>query len=63
MARLVEHLEVACTVHFVVAVRLLAGHRVPMDMVILDVQFMKLPGWSCAASYFIVMSHTADYSM
>eukprot|EP00983_Pelagomonas_calceolata_P082268 1155872-Pelagomonas_calceolata.AAC.1 len=24
---------------------------------------MKLPGWSCAASYFFIMSHTAEYPM
>eukprot|EP00983_Pelagomonas_calceolata_P048254 1140982-Pelagomonas_calceolata.AAC.3 len=29
-----------------------------VDMAVLDVQFMKLPGWSCAASYFFITSHT-----
>eukprot|EP00983_Pelagomonas_calceolata_P067065 1149340-Pelagomonas_calceolata.AAC.1 len=24
---------------------------------------MKLPGWSCAASYFFITSHTAEYPM
>eukprot|EP00983_Pelagomonas_calceolata_P065546 1148631-Pelagomonas_calceolata.AAC.3 len=24
---------------------------------------MKLPGWSCAASYFFITSHAAEYSM
>eukprot|EP00983_Pelagomonas_calceolata_P132448 1161867-Pelagomonas_calceolata.AAC.1 len=24
---------------------------------------MKLPGWSCAAPYFITSSHTAEYPM
>eukprot|EP00983_Pelagomonas_calceolata_P055875 1144345-Pelagomonas_calceolata.AAC.1 len=32
-------------------------------MVFLDVQFTKLPGWGCAASYFFITSHTAEYSM
>eukprot|EP00983_Pelagomonas_calceolata_P080658 1155238-Pelagomonas_calceolata.AAC.1 len=32
-------------------------------MAVLDVQFMKLPGWSYAASYFFITSHTAEYSM
>eukprot|EP00983_Pelagomonas_calceolata_P124440 1161106-Pelagomonas_calceolata.AAC.11 len=26
-----------------------------------DVQFMKLPGWIYAASYFIITSHTAEH--
>eukprot|EP00983_Pelagomonas_calceolata_P076989 1153674-Pelagomonas_calceolata.AAC.1 len=30
-------------------------------MAVLDVQLMKLPGWSCAASYFFITSHTAEY--
>eukprot|EP00983_Pelagomonas_calceolata_P059569 1145969-Pelagomonas_calceolata.AAC.2 len=30
-------------------------------MAVLDVQFLKLPGWSCAASYFFITSHTAEY--
>eukprot|EP00983_Pelagomonas_calceolata_P046436 1140170-Pelagomonas_calceolata.AAC.3 len=25
-------------------------------MAVLDVQFMNLPGWSCAASYFFITS-------
>eukprot|EP00983_Pelagomonas_calceolata_P119062 1160565-Pelagomonas_calceolata.AAC.1 len=32
-------------------------------MAALDAQFMKLPGWSCAASYFFITSHTAEYPM
>eukprot|EP00983_Pelagomonas_calceolata_P135349 1162146-Pelagomonas_calceolata.AAC.6 len=32
-------------------------------MAILDVQFMKLPGWRCAAPYLFVTSHTAEYPM
>eukprot|EP00983_Pelagomonas_calceolata_P056782 1144760-Pelagomonas_calceolata.AAC.1 len=32
-------------------------------MAVLDVQFTKLPGWSCDASYFFIASHTAEYSM
>eukprot|EP00983_Pelagomonas_calceolata_P058694 1145601-Pelagomonas_calceolata.AAC.1 len=28
-------------------------------MAVLDVQFMKLSGWSCAASYNFITSHTA----
>eukprot|EP00983_Pelagomonas_calceolata_P127380 1161397-Pelagomonas_calceolata.AAC.5 len=32
-----------------------------VDRVVLDVQFMKLPGWSCAASNFIITAHTAEY--
>eukprot|EP00983_Pelagomonas_calceolata_P134698 1162085-Pelagomonas_calceolata.AAC.5 len=24
---------------------------------------MELPGWSCAASYFFITSHTAEYPM
>eukprot|EP00983_Pelagomonas_calceolata_P076412 1153411-Pelagomonas_calceolata.AAC.3 len=32
-----------------------------MDTAVLDVQFMKLPGWSCAASYSFITSHTAEY--
>eukprot|EP00983_Pelagomonas_calceolata_P080120 1155008-Pelagomonas_calceolata.AAC.1 len=32
-------------------------------MAVLDVQFMILPGWSCAASYFFIASHTAEYLM
>eukprot|EP00983_Pelagomonas_calceolata_P021761 681885-Pelagomonas_calceolata.AAC.1 len=27
-------------------------------MAVLDVQFMKLPGWSCVAPYFFITSHT-----
>eukprot|EP00983_Pelagomonas_calceolata_P068779 1150071-Pelagomonas_calceolata.AAC.2 len=33
-----------------------------LEMAVLDVQFIKLPGWSstiCAASYFFIKSHTA----
>eukprot|EP00983_Pelagomonas_calceolata_P025425 798560-Pelagomonas_calceolata.AAC.1 len=26
-------------------------------------QFMKLPGWSCAALNFFISSHTAEYPM
>eukprot|EP00983_Pelagomonas_calceolata_P035227 1101718-Pelagomonas_calceolata.AAC.1 len=32
-------------------------------MAVLDVQFMELPGWSCAASSFFITSHTAEYPM
>eukprot|EP00983_Pelagomonas_calceolata_P020305 640693-Pelagomonas_calceolata.AAC.1 len=32
-------------------------------MAALNVQFMKLPGWSCAALYFFISSHTAEYPM
>eukprot|EP00983_Pelagomonas_calceolata_P018888 593922-Pelagomonas_calceolata.AAC.1 len=32
-------------------------------MAVLDVQITKLPGWSCAASYFFITSHTAENSM
>eukprot|EP00983_Pelagomonas_calceolata_P022374 703718-Pelagomonas_calceolata.AAC.1 len=29
-------------------------------MAVLDIQFTKLPGWSCAASYFFMTSHTVS---
>eukprot|EP00983_Pelagomonas_calceolata_P034853 1091389-Pelagomonas_calceolata.AAC.1 len=29
-----------------------------VDMAVLDAQFIKLPNWSCSASYFIITSHT-----
>eukprot|EP00983_Pelagomonas_calceolata_P056071 1144427-Pelagomonas_calceolata.AAC.5 len=29
-------------------------------MAVLDVQIMKLPGWSCAASHYFITSHTAE---
>eukprot|EP00983_Pelagomonas_calceolata_P066749 1149196-Pelagomonas_calceolata.AAC.4 len=32
-------------------------------MAVMDVQFTKLPGWSCVASYFFITSHAAEYSM
>eukprot|EP00983_Pelagomonas_calceolata_P100432 1158566-Pelagomonas_calceolata.AAC.7 len=32
-------------------------------MAVLDVQFMKLPGWSCAAPCLSVTSHIAEYPM
>eukprot|EP00983_Pelagomonas_calceolata_P050549 1142020-Pelagomonas_calceolata.AAC.2 len=32
-------------------------------MAVFYVQFMKLPGWSCAASYFFITSHTAEFPM
>eukprot|EP00983_Pelagomonas_calceolata_P058606 1145562-Pelagomonas_calceolata.AAC.1 len=32
-------------------------------MAVLDVQFTKLPDWSCAASHFFKASHIAEYSM
>eukprot|EP00983_Pelagomonas_calceolata_P045281 1139654-Pelagomonas_calceolata.AAC.2 len=32
-----------------------------VDMAVLDVQIMKLPGWSCDASYFFITSHTAEH--
>eukprot|EP00983_Pelagomonas_calceolata_P049560 1141565-Pelagomonas_calceolata.AAC.1 len=34
-----------------------------VDVAVLDVQFMKFPGWSCAASYFFITSHTEKYPM
>eukprot|EP00983_Pelagomonas_calceolata_P084053 1156285-Pelagomonas_calceolata.AAC.3 len=34
-----------------------------LDMAVLDVRNMKLPGWSCAASYFFIKSQTAEYPM
>eukprot|EP00983_Pelagomonas_calceolata_P018192 570067-Pelagomonas_calceolata.AAC.1 len=30
-------------------------------MAVLDVQFMKLPGWSCAAPYLFITFHTEEY--
>eukprot|EP00983_Pelagomonas_calceolata_P057767 1145210-Pelagomonas_calceolata.AAC.1 len=36
---------------------------VEVDMAVLDVQFLKLPGWSCAASSYFITSHTAEYPM
>eukprot|EP00983_Pelagomonas_calceolata_P013534 433224-Pelagomonas_calceolata.AAC.1 len=32
-------------------------------MAVMDVQFMKLPGWGRAASYYFITSHTAEYPM
>eukprot|EP00983_Pelagomonas_calceolata_P017493 547586-Pelagomonas_calceolata.AAC.1 len=32
-------------------------------MAVLDVQFMKLSGWSCAASYYFITPHTVEYPM
>eukprot|EP00983_Pelagomonas_calceolata_P056242 1144500-Pelagomonas_calceolata.AAC.1 len=32
-------------------------------MAFLDVQFVELPGWVCAASYFFITSHIAEYLM
>eukprot|EP00983_Pelagomonas_calceolata_P045013 1139522-Pelagomonas_calceolata.AAC.4 len=34
-----------------------------LNMAVLDVQFMKLPGCRCAASYFFITSHTAEHPM
>eukprot|EP00983_Pelagomonas_calceolata_P034771 1089385-Pelagomonas_calceolata.AAC.1 len=34
-----------------------------LDMAVLDVQFMKLPGWSSAAFYYFITSYTAEYPM
>eukprot|EP00983_Pelagomonas_calceolata_P042945 1138713-Pelagomonas_calceolata.AAC.5 len=34
-----------------------------VDMAFLDVQVMKLPGWSCAAPFLFVTSRTAEYLM
>eukprot|EP00983_Pelagomonas_calceolata_P106547 1159242-Pelagomonas_calceolata.AAC.2 len=34
-----------------------------VDVTVLDVQFMKLPGWIIAASYFFTASHTVEYPM
>eukprot|EP00983_Pelagomonas_calceolata_P073041 1151981-Pelagomonas_calceolata.AAC.8 len=32
-----------------------------LKLPVLDVQFMELPGWSCASSYFFITSRTAEY--
>eukprot|EP00983_Pelagomonas_calceolata_P123521 1161015-Pelagomonas_calceolata.AAC.7 len=34
-----------------------------VNMAVLDVQFMMLPGWSCAAPDLFVTSHTMEYLM
>eukprot|EP00983_Pelagomonas_calceolata_P122918 1160951-Pelagomonas_calceolata.AAC.3 len=31
-----------------------------VNMAVSDVQFIKLPGWSCASLYLFVASHTAE---
>eukprot|EP00983_Pelagomonas_calceolata_P048492 1141062-Pelagomonas_calceolata.AAC.1 len=68
MARLVEGMDIHC----VVTVTLVAGHQpqifavfnfYQVDMAVLDVQFKKLPGWSCIASYFFITSHIAEHPM
>eukprot|EP00983_Pelagomonas_calceolata_P058424 1145484-Pelagomonas_calceolata.AAC.1 len=34
---------------------------VELNMAVLDVQLIKLPGWSCAGYNFFISSHTAEY--